>query len=211
VRTLSDEQAAAIMLAENVARTDLDPVDEALAYQARIDRFDWTVEECAERAGVSIVHVRFRLRLLTLRGELQRLVRSGQLGLGYAQTLAQACLDGNRQMIAVRALQDNPAPTPGWFRRVVNALVAEQSQDALLDLSAFTVAPAENGTTPAEPPHPATTQPPKRGRSPRAILTNQVAYWMDAARQWADLGKPFKRRECEAAAQALEAAVAALA
>src|SRR3990167_1299050 len=47
VRDMDDAQAAAVMLAENVARADLDPADEALAYQSRIERYGWMVDELA--------------------------------------------------------------------------------------------------------------------------------------------------------------------
>lgn len=212
VRKLSDAKANAIMLAENVARADLDPVDEALAYQTRIDRYGWTVEDVASRAGVSSIRVQFRLKLLALRPELLRLVRSGQLPIGYAQTLSAAGLDVDRQAIAVRLLQENASPTPGWFRRVVGALVEEQAQESLFDVESLASSMSVAQCAAAgEPPHPSTTVPPRRGRSPRRIIEHQIAYWTAAARQWADLGKPFKRQECEAAAQALEAALGALA
>ena len=212
VREMDDAQAAAIMLAENVARTDLDPVDEAQAYQSRIERYGWTVDEVATRAGVSTIRVQFRLKLLALRPELLQLVRSGQLPIGYAQTVSAAGLDANRQAVAVRLLQENASPTPGWFRRVVGTLVEEQSQESLFDveLLAPSVSLAESAAA-TEPPHPSTTVPPSAGRTTKAIIRGQVAYWTDAARQWADLGKPFKRQECEAAAQALRAALGALA
>jgi ParB family chromosome partitioning protein len=41
VRELDDESASAIMLAENTGRADLDPIEEANAYQSRIERFGW--------------------------------------------------------------------------------------------------------------------------------------------------------------------------
>lgn len=46
VRDLTDEQASTIMLLENVHRVDIDPVDEARAYQSRIDRFDHVPRHC---------------------------------------------------------------------------------------------------------------------------------------------------------------------
>jgi len=206
---LSDEAASAIMLAENVARADLDPVDEGMAYQKRIDRFGWTVERLAEQAGVSTVRVHFRLKLLRLRPELQAILRSGDLQLGYAQILADADLDTNRQMIAISRLRSNPSPTPGWFRREVNELLEEQAQGALFD-TALLIAQTVEETAPAFefPAHPDTTAPPVEGKTPRDRMVNQITFWRKAADAWDALGKSFKRQECQAAAKALTLALA---
>jgi len=212
IRDLDDEQASAIMLAENVARADLDPIDEACAYQNRIDNFGWSVKDCADKAGVSAVRVRFRLKLLTLRGDLQKLIRDDNLPLGYAQILADGHLDANRQMIALAHLRDNPSPTPTWFRRIVGKLVEDQDQESLFDTDAFFVAQeiGESGEAQlVEPPHPSTTTPPAKGKTLRQIVQNQVDFWADAAAAWDRLGKPFKRQECESAAKALTLALAA--
>ena len=40
------------------------------------------------------------------------------------------------------------------------------------------------------------------------MLSNQASFWTQAAQAWDKLGKPFKRQECEAAAQALQLALA---
>ena len=210
IKELDDEQAATMMLAENVARQDLDPIDEAHAYQSRMGAFGWSVKDIAERAGVSTVRVKFRLKLLSLRSDLQDLVRSGDLQLGYAQILSDAHLDANRQLIALGRLRDNPSPTPPWFRRQVNALLEEQAQDSLFDAGLFTVQTVEAKTEFIEPPHPSTATPPNGGKSFREIIASQVKFWMKAAEDWNLLGKPFKRQECEAAAQALTLALAAI-
>lgn len=95
VADLNDEEASAVMLTENVARDDLDPVDEANAYANRMALYGWDEKRCAQQAGVSTVRVQFRLKLLKLRDNLKDLVRTGDLELGYAQIIAQADLDAN--------------------------------------------------------------------------------------------------------------------
>ncbi len=212
VRDLSDEEASAVMLQENTARADLDPIDEGRAYQRRMATYGWTVQQVAEAAGVSVVRVQFRLKLLQLRPELVDLVRHGSLALGYAQILADAGLDTNRQMLAVAKLRDNPRPTPGWFRAIVSELFQQQAQGQLFDLPLLggpLESPAQQQPL-AEPPHPATTQPPRQGHTHREVLAGQVAFWAEAAAEWDRLGKPFKRQECEAAAKAVQLALAAL-
>lgn len=210
VADLTDEEAAAVMLSENVSRQDIDAIDEAHAYASRIQAYDWTVAKCADAAGVSEIRVQFRLKLLALRPDIQALVRSGNLQLGYAQILASAALDTNRQLIALAALRENPVPTPAWFRRVCSNLLSQQAQEPMLqDAPIFggaLEAPATR-TQLVEPPHPATTTPPAAGATPRELLAGQAAFWADAAGQWERLGRPFKRQECQAAAQALQAAL----
>lgn len=208
IADLTDEEASAIMLAENVARQDLDPIDEGRAYQERIARFGWTVQDVADRAGVSAVRVRFRLKLLTLRSDLQALIRSGNLALGYAQVLSDANLDSNFQAIAIQRLQANATPTPAWFRTVVAELLEKQSTVSLFgdeDMPLFSGEPIQRPQSQAAsvPPTPATFQAPVVGSTPREIVQNQIAFWQNAALAWAEMGKNFKRDECLAAVAAL--------
>jgi len=203
---MSDEAASAVMLAENVARADLDPIDEGRAYQVRMEQYGWTVEQVARFAGVSTVRVQFRLKLLRLRSEIQHLVRSGNLSIGYAQVLSDGELDLNRQMLAITRLHANPTPTPTWFRREVNRLLEEQAQESLFDLSLLTVQEVEQDASEfIEPPSPSTTEAPKVGKTLIQIVAGQVKFWNRAAEAWNDLGKPFKRQECQAAALVLQA------
>lgn len=210
---LTDEEASAIMLAENAARSDIDPIDEANAYAVRMRLYGWTVGECARRAGVSEVRVQFRLKLMRLRPELQAIVRSGNLPIGYAQILGDAGLDTDRQMLAFAALRDNAHPAPQWFRRTCSELLAQQAQGALIDeLPIVTGEPIVSASRQsiAEPPTPATHQPSVTGATPWERIARQVSFWESAADQWASMGKPFKRQECQAAAQALQFALSTL-
>jgi ParB/RepB/Spo0J family partition protein len=207
VEDLDDESASAQMLLENTARAGLDPIDEARAYSSRMARFGWTVEDCAVRAGVTPLQVTFRLKLLDLRADLQALVKSGNLTVGYANILAGAGLDANRQRLAIRELRENPAPTPSWFnRKVVARLLAEQQQETLFDSAAlFKPQPAPVLVT--DPPHPSTHRPPCDGTLTKRVKAG-AEFWRAAAAQWNDLGKVFRAQECIAAALALELALA---
>lgn len=214
VADLTSDEASAVMLAENTGRADLDPIDEGRAYQVRIERLGWTVAECARSAGVSEVRVQFRLKLLKLRTDLQDLVRSGQLALGYAQILADANLDVNRQLLATRALRDQVSPTPAWFRRICAGLLTEQAQGVMFDemplFGGLSVEAPKTTARHADPPTPATHKPPTSGRNVKEVIENQAGFWTQAASAWDKLGKPFKRQECEAAAQALQFVFATL-
>jgi len=213
VADLTDEEAAAVMLAENVSRADIDPVDEAHAYAVRMRLYGWTVTECAQRAGVTEVRVQFRLKLLRLRPDLQALVRTGNLQIGYAQILADANLDPTRQLMAISALRDSKSPTPPWFRRLCSDLLAQQAQDTLIEsmpiISGSTIDnPAVRSIV--DPPSPSTHKPPVDGATPWERVASQVKFWEAAAEQWQQLGKPFKRQECQAAMQALQFALETL-
>lgn len=135
VRNLDDEQASAIMLAENTGRADLDPIEEANAYQERMTRFDWSAAKVAEVAGVSEDVVRRRLLLLDLHPDVQHLVAKKHLPLGHAETMTR--LDANRQLIAMRIYREAKAMPLNTFIRVVSDLYEEQAQDALFDLESF--------------------------------------------------------------------------
>jgi len=213
ISDLTDEEAAAVMLSENVSRQDIDPIDEANAYASRMKLYGWTVPQCATAAGVSEIRVQFRLKLLHLRDDVQNLVKTGNLQLGYAQVLASVDLDTNRQLMALGALRDNANPTPAWFRRTTSDLLAQQAQDRMLDTTPIFGGQLEQAITWAPivtPPHPSDTAtiPPVTGHNIHDKLAGQATFWTDAAEAWEKLGRPFKRQECIAAAQALQIAMA---
>jgi ParB-like chromosome segregation protein Spo0J len=141
-------RAAALMLAENVKRVDLNPMDEARAYHKRMQRFGWSLGKCAEKANVSEDKVRRRIRLLGLTTEVQGLVAGGQLPIGYAEAMAD--LDANRQRIAMRCFQQARRPTLAEFRDLAGKLYAQQASDSLFDLAALM---AHNGEQAAAPDH----------------------------------------------------------
>ncbi len=210
VTVLKDGEASAITLAENIARKSLDPIDEACAYRSRIESFGWSIEDLSKHAGTSTVHIQFRLKLLRLIPEIQKLIRGGNIQIGYAQILAGASLDSNFQLLAFSKLRDNPKPTMGWFRSIVSELKEKQDQGILFKGPLFDKTHATNEfkiENIPEPPHPETTTPPKIGRNYKQILLNQIDFWEEAAKQWDAIGKPFKRNECKSAAQALGQAI----
>jgi ParB/RepB/Spo0J family partition protein len=204
VKELTDNEASAIMLSENVSRADLDSIDEGNAYHYRVSVLGWTVAECAEKAGVSETRVHFRLKLLSLREDIQQLVRSGNFQLGYAQILADAKLDPNRQMLAFSNFRNNAKPTTGWFRTLVNEYAEQQNQAKMFD-DAFLVCqpiPA-SAMSRNEPPSPTTCTPNIKGNDTQDTIGKLIEFWELAAQEWEKIGKPFKKQECKAAAAAL--------
>lgn len=82
-----DLEVAKVSLIENVQRKDLNPVEEALAYQALIDRFSLTQEQVATQAGKNRSTITNMLRLLELPEEVLALLKDGKLSMGHARAL----------------------------------------------------------------------------------------------------------------------------
>jgi ParB/RepB/Spo0J family partition protein len=135
VRDLNDEEASAIMLVENTARVDLDPIAEAKAYSIRIEKFCWSVATIAGAAGVSAERVRSRLSLLKLTEDIQHYVRVKQFPIGHAELITE--LDNNRQRIAVRVFNSAKAMPLSRFREVVAELVKQQAEESQMDMFAL--------------------------------------------------------------------------
>ncbi|CAG0948016.1 Nucleoid occlusion protein [Anaerolineae bacterium] len=144
VRTLSDEQAAEIMLAENVHRADLNPMDEAHAYRKRMDKFGWTVSQVAQKSNKSDKHINARLLLLNLISEAQAMVQRDLIGVAFGEEMA--LLDQNRQRIALKYLANTERPLLREFRAICGELQAEQAQERFLDPDDFIRATANQNS-----------------------------------------------------------------
>jgi ParB family chromosome partitioning protein len=87
VRDVSDELTLQHALVENLHRDDLNPLEEAAAYQQLIEDFNMTQEAVALRVGKSRSAVANLLRLFQLPPQVQRLVADGQVSAGHAKAL----------------------------------------------------------------------------------------------------------------------------
>ena len=83
----SDEKLLQLALVENLQREDLNPVDEALAYQRLVDEFGLTQEQIAAAVGKDRTSVANYLRLLRLPQEVRGDLASGALSMGHARAL----------------------------------------------------------------------------------------------------------------------------
>ena len=90
VRPADEISSLEIALAENVAREDLNAIEEALAYAALADEFGLTHERIAELVGRSRVSVTNLLRLLDLPDDVQALIESGDIAEGHGRALLGA-------------------------------------------------------------------------------------------------------------------------
>ncbi len=87
VRHASDEQAMEMTIVENLQRTDLNPMEQARAYEQLAREFQLTQEQMAKRTGKDRASVSNFLRLLRLPVPVQNQVESGELSFGHARTL----------------------------------------------------------------------------------------------------------------------------
>jgi ParB family chromosome partitioning protein len=90
IKELSDSDALAIAVVENIQREDLTPVEEAAAYQRMTEEFSYTQETLAQSVGKSRSHIANMMRLLSLPDNVQRMIDEGQLSAGHARALVVA-------------------------------------------------------------------------------------------------------------------------
>jgi ParB family chromosome partitioning protein len=100
VRQLSDADAMAAGLVENLQRADLNAVEEAAGYQRLLNEFNMTQDQLAEAIGKSRTHITHTLRVLNLPNEVQDLVRTGDLSVGHARAL----VNHDHPLAAARAI-----------------------------------------------------------------------------------------------------------
>ena len=87
VKNVTDEQAAALALIENLQREDLDPIEVAEGCRRLIDQYGLTQEQAAMRLGKSRSAITNTLRLLGLPDDVRQAVRRGELSTGHAKAL----------------------------------------------------------------------------------------------------------------------------
>jgi ParB family chromosome partitioning protein len=100
LRVTEDRELLPLALVENLVRQDLNPIEEAEAYESLSKNSGWTQEEIAERVGRGRVHIANTVRLLHLPPEIQTDVRSGLLSAAHARVLLSC--EGLREMQGLR-------------------------------------------------------------------------------------------------------------
>ena len=87
VRELTDSETMQIALIENLQRSDLTTLEEAMGYQTLMDEYDFSQEDVARIVGKSRSAVANTLRLLSLPDEVKDLLEQGKLSAGHARAL----------------------------------------------------------------------------------------------------------------------------
>jgi ParB family transcriptional regulator, chromosome partitioning protein len=123
VRTVDDTASLEQAIVENVQREDLNPMDEAAAYQQLIEDFHLTHDELATRVGKSRAAISNTLRLFQLPPSVQRMLHDGQLTAGHARALLTTPDRTFQEGLAQRAVRD------GLSVRTVEDLARHHNDD----------------------------------------------------------------------------------
>lgn len=144
VKDVTDEQAAALALIENLQREDLDPIEVAEGCRRLIDQYGLTQEQAARRLGKSRSALTNTLRLLSLPEPVREQVRTGGITTGHAKAIlglpSEQMMCAAAEQVAAKALNVRqtealcrrlarppkpPRPAPDAFTRPVLAAEVE--------------------------------------------------------------------------------------
>jgi ParB family transcriptional regulator, chromosome partitioning protein len=130
LRQVSDEQAMEITIVENLQRADLNPMEQARAFERLSREFHMTQEQMAHRTGKDRASVANFLRLLKLPAAVQAKVESGALSFGHARALL--ALEGAEQIEKaaqrVAALSLSVRQTETYVQGIINPEKAQKKE-----------------------------------------------------------------------------------
>ncbi|MBQ9327564.1 MAG: ParB/RepB/Spo0J family partition protein [Solobacterium sp.] len=139
----TDEEMMEISLLENVQRENLNPIEEAAAYESLIKRLGYTQEKLAERVGKSREYCANMLRLLKLPLPIQELVTEKQLTMGHVRPLLglndeeemiEAAEKIKKERMSVREVERYVKELTGGNRPVRKAPVEKEKDPLIRDL-----------------------------------------------------------------------------
>jgi ParB family chromosome partitioning protein len=129
-KSLGDQTKLEVALIENIQRQELNPIEEAQAYDRLIKTFNLTQEQVAKKVGKSRPSITNTLRLLNLPAEIQRGVIEGRISEGHARAIL-GLTDPEKQLLMYKAIVEQ-----GLNVRQVEAKVRELSVRRQLDAAA---------------------------------------------------------------------------
>ena len=101
VRDYDDQKAKEIAIIENIQRTDLNPIEEDLAYNSLIEEYNLTQEELSDKVSKNRSTITNSLRLLKLSKNIQQYMIDGQISSGHARALLSLEDEGKRELLAL--------------------------------------------------------------------------------------------------------------
>ena len=122
IKDYSDQEVMEIALIENIQREDLNPIEEAQAYQRLIKDYRLKQDEVAEKVSKSRAAITNSLRLLKLYKRVQEMVMEGKLSNGHARTII-SIEDGDKQYAIAQKIFDEKLSV-----REVEKLMREQDK-----------------------------------------------------------------------------------
>lgn len=126
IREAQAAEAMEIALIENVQRQDLDPIEEAAAYQELMDKFQHTQEEVATKVGKERATVANMLRLLKLPTKVKQALQGGQLSVGHARALLSVPEIERQIYFADKVIEE------GWSVRELESRIAARRPIGLI-------------------------------------------------------------------------------
>jgi ParB family transcriptional regulator, chromosome partitioning protein len=106
IKDYSEDKMMEVALIENLQREDLNPVEEAQAYQKLIDHLKLTQEELASRVGKSRPHIANHIRLLQLPKPVLELLSNGMITMGHGRALLGLKKKSKMQQVVQRITDD---------------------------------------------------------------------------------------------------------
>ena len=146
VRDYYDQKAKEIAIIENIQRTDLNPIEEALAYKSLIEEYNLTQEELSDKVSKNRSTITNSLRLLKLSKNIQQYMIDGQISSGHARALLSLEDEGKRELLALDIMKrslsvrdtEKAAKALSKKKNVELSDITETSkEDTVRDLSLF--------------------------------------------------------------------------
>lgn len=106
IREYSEQEVMEISLIENIQREDLNPIEEAQAYQRLIQEFHMTQEELSQKISRSRASISNRIRLLRLSPEVQNLLAESKISEGHARALLSLEKREQQEAAAQQIIED---------------------------------------------------------------------------------------------------------
>lgn len=128
VKEATQEQMLELALVENIQRADLNPLEEAMAYQHLVEDFGLTQEQVATKVGRNRVSVTNSLRLLRLPPKVQQLLADDRLTEGHARALLG--LDRLQDQLKLAALVESQGLSVRQTEEAVRRLQAKEIPQA---------------------------------------------------------------------------------
>jgi ParB family chromosome partitioning protein len=125
VRVADDAAMLQHAIVENIQREELNPLEEAAAYQQLIEDFSLTHDDVATRVGKSRATITNTLRLLQLPPSIQRSLKDGTIRMGHARALLGTPDRGFQELLAKRVIAEDLS-----VRQVEEAIRGRQESPA---------------------------------------------------------------------------------
>ncbi|RPI55842.1 MAG: ParB/RepB/Spo0J family partition protein [Acidobacteria bacterium] len=128
----NDAQLLEMALIENIQREDLNPIDEAAAYERLSTEFNLTQEEIAAAVGKDRSSVANHMRLLKLPQEVRAEVAGGRLSMGHARALLAIVDEGSQRQVAREVIARNLSvrETEAMAKRAAQPVAKERAAPA---------------------------------------------------------------------------------